>query len=617
MNTRSVGLSTKLYVSLIRIGFALAIAFLLTRIQFEYIEGLFFDARVRLKPTSATSGLIQTVSVDPRTVEKLNRIPSVSDHSQVLRVLKQAGARVVIYLFNPNELVGTEQDRYELSDIAHAFSRFYVAVNDVALKGDKEAFRLVPPFDGLEIGYAPITADANIFARDNVTRRMMLSYQGQPMMHLLVAQLFNPQLKDEKNARGVFDFLNSNQAYIDIRPTGTYPTTSFIDLEANVQPLERFKDKVVIIGRDTQTTTKDYVLTPFSRDIVAMTAVELNANMLDTLILNSAPVRAPNWINVMFTALISVLTIYVVLSLKPTQGLLILGGTILGFFALGFLFFWWGGVWIGMAHPFLAVFICYYFFIPYRLIVENRRSWEYYQKNRLLTQVEELKTNFLSMMSHDLKTPIARIQGMTDVVLHDSNPLSSRQKEALQTLSRSSEELLEFVSSILNLGRIESKELKLHMKSRDPNSLLEEVIEKYQYLAKTKSIEVSAELEPLFSVKMDVDLMRQVFSNLLENAIKYSPENSRILVTSEEQSGKVVIQFADQGQGIPEDELPHVFMKFYRSKNAKASPTKGSGLGLYLAKYFVELHKGSISVDSRLGEGSTFTVELPTTASED
>jgi signal transduction histidine kinase len=102
-----------------------------------------------------------------------------------------------------------------------------------------------------------------------------------------------------------------------------------------------------------------------------------------------------------------------------------------------------------------------------------------------------------------------------------------------------------------------------------------------------------------------------VLSNLLENAIKYSPENSKILITSEEVDNKVVLQVSDQGMGIDPEDLPNIFMKFFRSKNAKSSPVKGSGLGLYLAKYFVELHGGSISVESALGQGTTFTVELP------
>jgi signal transduction histidine kinase len=245
------------------------------------------------------------------------------------------------------------------------------------------------------------------------------------------------------------------------------------------------------------------------------------------------------------------------------------------------------------------------------LIIENRRSWEYYQKNKLLTQVEELKTNFLSMMSHDLKTPIARIQGMAEVVRSDKNPLSPTQAEAIDTLRRSSDELLEFISSVLNLGRIESKAIQLHLQSKDVNALLKEVVSKLEYLAGSKNIDIRTELEPLFSIKFDVDLIRQVLSNLVENAIKYSPEKTSILVSSEERDGWIVVQVADQGPGIPEDELPHIFMKFYRSRNAKGSAIKGSGLGLYLAKYFVELHKGRIQVDSTLGQGSTFTVELP------
>jgi signal transduction histidine kinase len=379
----------------------------------------------------------------------------------------------------------------------------------------------------------------------------------------------------------------------------------------NDATLSRFKDKIVILGRDIQTTSKDYVRTPYSRDIVAMTIVELSANMFDTLIRNDAPKQAPRWLNLLITTMISYLTVLVVLTLTPTTGLLILGSTIGGYFLLSLVAFWLGGWWVDVAHPFLVIFICYYFFIPYRLIIENRRSWEYYQKNKLLTQVEELKTNFLSMMSHDLKTPIARIQGMAEVVRSDKNPLSPTQAEAIDTLRRSSDELLEFISSVLNLGRIESKAIQLHLQSKDVNALLKEVVSKLEYLAGSKNIDIRTELEPLFSIKFDVDLIRQVLSNLVENAIKYSPEKTSILVSSEERDGWIVVQVADQGPGIPEDELPHIFMKFYRSRNAKGSAIKGSGLGLYLAKYFVELHKGRIQVDSTLGQGSTFTVELP------
>jgi signal transduction histidine kinase len=215
------------------------------------------------------------------------------------------------------------------------------------------------------------------------------------------------------------------------------------------------------------------------------------------------------------------------------------------------------------------------------------------------------------MMSHDLKTPIARIQGMSDVILIDPAPLSSQQREAVDTIKQSSDDLLKFINAILNYGRIESEGVQLHLQSRDINQLLKDVIRKHEFLAKIKRIQIVSELEPLFPISVDPELMKQVLSNLIENAIKYSPEDTKILVSSEERDNKIVVQVADQGPGIPPEELSNIFMKFFRSKNTKSSPIKGSGLGLYLAKYFTELHNGAIFVESSIGNGSTFTVELP------
>ena len=140
---------------------------------------------------------------------------------------------------------------------------------------------------------------------------------------------------------------------------------------------------------------------------------------------------------------------------------------------------------------------------------------------------------------------------------------------------------------------------------------MQEVIKTSEYAARQKSIRVVTDFEPMFSVKIDEDLLRQVFTNLIENAIKYSPDNSSIMVSTEELDGKVQVQVADQGIGIPQDEIGQLFTKFYRAKAARDSEIKGSGLGLYLSRYFVDMHKGQISVESAPNQGSTFTVELP------
>lgn len=342
-----------------------------------------------------------------------------------------------------------------------------------------------------------------------------------------------------------------------------------------------------------------------------MTAAELQANQIQTLIDNNAPKKVHKYIDLLITILISILTVYVTLSLTPAKGLLILACTLLLTALLGTFAFVVFGLWFDLAHPFLAIFLCYYFFIPYRLIRENRKSWEYYQKHKLLSEVEQLKTNFISMMSHDLKTPIARITGMTEVIYKDPVQLSPHQREALDTIRHSSDDLLKFINAILQYGSIESQGVQLHKQSKDINQLVADVIKKHQFLANVKKIKIIQELEPMFPTSVDPELMKQVFSNLLENAIKYSPDESTVWVRSREEDDKLIVEIQDQGMGIPQEDLPNIFMKFFRTHNAKTTTIKGSGLGLYLAQYFVELHKGKISVDSTQSKGSKFTVELP------
>jgi signal transduction histidine kinase len=332
---------------------------------------------------------------------------------------------------------------------------------------------------------------------------------------------------------------------------------------------------------------------------------------LQTMIENNGIIKLPRWVNFISTLAFALLVLFSVMNLSPSRGIMVILVSLSGFILLSWVLFNFFGIAIGMAQPILAIFLCYYFFIPYRLIQENKKFWELTQKNTLLVQVEELKNNFLSLMSHDLKTPLARIQGMTDIALSSPKNLLPEQKDAIKTIKQSTDELTEFISSILDLSRVESQQIKLKLQSKDVNRLLEDVIRKYAYLAQQKNIEIISEFETLFSVKVDSDLMKQVFSNLIENAIKYSPENTKVLVTTEEHDGRIIVQVADQGIGISDNEIKSIFTKFYRTKSVKNSQTKGSGLGLYLAKYFVELHKGQISVESIPQQGSTFSVDLP------
>jgi signal transduction histidine kinase len=596
-------------------AFSLFLAVALIQSDFlnlDYIEFFSYDLRVRLRPTPPISDRVRLVSVDKASVQSLGRTPSISDHIQLLEEFKKAPPRVLVYAFNPNNLAGTQTQFQRFAAITKEFPFFVVAVNDVAPMEEQHKLRLKPPLQAVRTLSGPKTFDRKIFAKDDVTRRMLTAFQDQPTLHVEVAKLFEPRWTSETEIRGNFEFLDSRQVFINFHPEGTYPRHSFARILSDSALRTSWQDKIVVVGLDTGETSEEYIRSPYSRSVLAMPMLEVHANMFDTVLLDAAPLRAPRWLDLFITALIAFFTVRVSLILRPLRGMAILGLSVIGFCLSTYLLFVIFNFWVAIAQPLLAFFISYYFFIPYRLIMENRRSWEYYQKNKLLVQVEELKNNFISMMSHDLKTPLARIQGMTEVISNDVNPLSHQQADALITIRQSSDELLNFITSILDLGRIESSELQINKVSKDVNTLLNDVIRSLEYIARAKRISIITEFEPLFSIPMDPDLMRQVFLNLIENAIKYSPEGSRVLVTTDEAPGSVVIQIADQGPGIPTEELPHIFLKFYRSKNVRSSQIKGSGLGLYLAKYFVELHRGSVIVDSQIGQGTTFTVELPT-----
>lgn len=609
-NFRSPWLSGFVLIGL-RVLLAGGLAFFLSQAELEWAEFYLLDLRARITPLPSPTDHVVLSLIDSSTVEDFRGFPKATDLKNYLEKASSHKPRFIIFNLNPSEIEGSLEEKRAFAEVAAKTPGFFFTSDELAMKGDSESLQLPTPFEKAPVYSAPKTADTKIFGKDGVTRRMLYSFQDQILLHTYIAGTYNSAIKDKQNVQGLFEFAGSQQIFIRFHPTGTLQRIPFSSMIQGTVVSDNLQDKILIVGSDLSKSSQEYITTPLSRDIKAMTQAEMHGAMIETLIQNNGIQQTPRWVNALFIFLISLLTIHVVLAMTPARGLLILIGTFTGFTLFSEFLFWSHDLWLQMAAPLLAIFISYYFFIPYRLIIENRRSWEYQQKNKLLSQVEELKTNFISMMSHDLKTPIARIQGMTDIILRDDVKLSSSQVEAVDTIKQSSDDLLKFINAILAYGRIEAESVHLHLQARDINKLIDEVIKKHDFLARVKRIQVLSELEPMFPIQVDPDLIRQVLSNLIENAIKYSPDDTKILVSSEEIDGKVLIQVSDQGAGISTDELPHLFMKFYRCKNAKTSPIKGSGLGLYLAKYFVELHNGRINVESQVGKGSTFSIELP------
>ncbi len=598
----------KKFYPLVRFFGAVTIAWLITQFPLSFIEGALYDVRVRLSPPSKISEKIELVALDLKTMNALKQEPKVTDQTDLLKEIISDRPQAVIFMNDPAKWEGQPAEKINFVDYAKSLPQLYFATDQISPVSSYAQLKLPEPYDTLNLGSAPITRDNITFAGDKVTRRLLVSLEDESTLQYKLAQMAKGTIG---NIRGRFEADGSEFTLIHFAPAGTFKPWSFIDVRDGRFPKGSFTGKIVLVGTDNVADTEDYILTPYSRDPLAMSRLEGQANIINTLIQNNGYKKIGSLWDLIFTAAVSYLTVLVVWSVRPVKGITLLMAQAAGFAAFSYLLFVIFGYWMNMTHPLIAIFVSYYFFIPYRLIVENKRGWEFEQKNKLLMQVEELKTNFMSMMSHDLKTPIARIQGMAEIALIDSERLAVNQKEALQTIIFSSEQLNGFIGSILDVSRIEDKAVKLHRTSRDINALIDEVVKKFEFLAQSKNIEFETQLEPLFSIKVDVELIRQALANLIENAIKYSKEGTKITICSKEENGRIQVQVKDQGRGIPQDEIDNVFLKFYRSKHVKETSIKGSGLGLYLAKYFVELHGGQINVESEFTKGSQFTIDLP------
>ena len=601
----------KILQTIFKFGIAFGIAFGIYQFKLDYFESWIYDIRIRTRPAPQPTDNFAIFNITPKTIETLQRAPDFRDHQLFLKQILDQNPLAVIYDLNIEDIKGTLPEKVDFAALTLSHPDFYVVTDSLTLPGEENSLHLGKPFEKVRLFSGPKSSDSKNFGKDGVTRRFLISYQGQEMLHVYLARKFNPMLNSRDNISGMFNFMGTEQAYIQYHPKNTYPIYDFnLNQNDNFQ-LSSLKNKIVIVGMDTQQSDSNYVATPYNRSVIGMTSSELHANIIDTLINNNATSRSPRWLEWIILAVVSVITVYVVFSLRPLVGISVLFGTVGALILGSYFLFWPFQVWMPISHALINIFLCYYLFIPYRLIIENRRSWEIYQKHQLLSQVEELKTNFISMMSHDLKTPIARIQGMVDIILRDSNSLSHSQRDAIDTIKHSGDDLLKFINSILQYGKIESQNVSLNYQSKDLNKLLGEIVKKHEFLAKLKHIQIQTDFEPMFPIEIDPELIGQVFSNLLENAIKYSPENTSVKIYTQDEGESVLVRFEDEGPGIPQDELNHIFMKFFRSRSVKTLNIKGSGLGLYLAKYFTELHHGSIWAESEIGQGSKFFVRLP------
>jgi len=259
--------------------------------------------------------------------------------------------------------------------------------------------------------------------------------------------------------------------------------------------------------------------------------------------------------------------------------------------------------------------------IATKVISENRKLYGVATAFRDLTKEKEIdrkKTEVVSMVSHELRSPLTSIAGFSELLL-DENLTREKARDYANIILKESRRLNDLINKYLDISRIESGKSEVHRTLLNIEDVIRSVIDMNSFIAESKGIDVEIRIpEKISNVFADRQMIGEVILNLFSNAVKYSPSNTRITIVVEDNDKEQIIKVMDQGYGIPEKALNRIFDKFYRvTENENVQEEEGSGLGLALVKEIINKHNGRIWAESQLNRGSTFFITLPKTNTED
>ncbi|MGN4125987.1 ATP-binding protein [Lysinibacillus sphaericus] len=227
-------------------------------------------------------------------------------------------------------------------------------------------------------------------------------------------------------------------------------------------------------------------------------------------------------------------------------------------------------------------------------------------------RLEKLRSDFIANVSHELRTPIAMLQGYSEALMDDFIQDQEERNEMTKIIYDESKRMGRLVTDLLDLARMESGHMALYKDELPINSTFERITQKFAQVAKEKHVQLifDSEFNDDAIIRIDEDRIEQVLTNLVDNALRHTDEGSvTVKVEKEPTFAKISVQ--DTGHGIPQDDLPYVFERFYKADKARTRSKGGTGLGLAIARNIVKAHSGTIMVDSVLKEGTTFTFYLP------
>jgi two-component system phosphate regulon sensor histidine kinase PhoR len=231
-------------------------------------------------------------------------------------------------------------------------------------------------------------------------------------------------------------------------------------------------------------------------------------------------------------------------------------------------------------------------------------------------RVEQIRRDFVANVSHELRTPLTALKGSTEVLLDGAYRNPEECRKFLQIMDKQLSSVQNLVSDMLKLASVEDTRMPVRREIVELQSLLAEIVATVEPLAVKKRQTVTLDVpgDPIY-LNADPAQIQDAVMNLLDNAVKYTDESGKVgLQVRIERDGELTIAVSDNGPGIPQDQIPRIFERFYRLDKSRSREMGGTGLGLSIAKHAVENHGGSIAVQSEPGRGSTFTITLPQTA---
>lgn len=230
-----------------------------------------------------------------------------------------------------------------------------------------------------------------------------------------------------------------------------------------------------------------------------------------------------------------------------------------------------------------------------------------------LLQASKMKTEFIRIASHQLRTPLSSLRWANDLLMEGGvGKPTEEQSEYLDIIKESNQRMLKLINDLLDVTKIEMGNIMMQVKQIDIKAIAEKVVKELAPLAKANNIAIKSEIpENLPRILSDEEKIEMIFSNLIDNAIKYSDGRGDVMLKIKEDKGFLETSVQDKGVGIPKAQQKSIFQKFFRSDNVMKHQTVGTGLGLFIIKAIIDANKGSIWFDSEEGKGTTFYFRLP------